>query len=81
MAPMMRFMKYLGIYKRCENCTYFMSEWDNAGLCKQLGILSKRGEYILDGIDIFDKLNVSRLEHRKPVVRNGFCCIYWKEKK
>ena len=66
--------------KTCKNCANFLSEWDNAGLCTQLGIISRRGEYILDGIDVFEKLNVDKLEHRRPVVNKGFGCIYWKRK-
>ena len=64
--------------KTCKNCANFLPEWDRAGLCTQLGVISRRGEYILDGIDVFEKLNVDKLEHRRPVVNKGFGCIYWK---
>ena len=66
--------------KTCKNCANFLPEWDNAGLCTQLGIISRWGEYILDGIDVFEKLNVDKLEHRRPVVNKGFGCIYWRKK-
>ena len=67
--------------KTCNNCANFIPEWDRAGLCTQLGVLSKRGEYIVDGTDIFNKLGVDKLEYRRPVVRRKFGCNYWKRKK
>lgn len=78
-----RYMKLMKFHfnKTCKNCANFLQEWDNAGLCTQLGIISRRGEYILDGIDVFEKLNVDKLEHRRPVVNKGFGCIYWKRMK
>jgi hypothetical protein len=72
---------FLSKNKMCSNCANFLSEWDNAGLCTQLGVLPKRGEYILDGIDVFEKLNVDKLEYRRPVVNKRFGCIYWKRMK
>lgn len=67
-------------HKRCKTCAYFDSEWKNAGICRKLGVLPKRGEYIVDGLEIFDKLHVEPIEYRNPVVRNDFSCIYWKER-
>lgn len=66
--------------KTCDRCAHFQSEWDRAGLCSKLGVLARRNEYIVDGIEIFNMLNVDRIEYRNPVVRNKFNCIYWKEK-
>lgn len=72
---------FLSKNKMCSNCASFLPEWDRAGLCTELGVLSKRGEYIVDSVEIFDELGVDKLEHRHPVVRRKFGCIYWKRKK
>ena len=77
----MKLMTMFHSSKTCANCIYFLSEWDNAGLCTQLGVLPRRGEYIVDGVEIFDELGVDKLERRRPVVRRKFGCIYWKRKK
>ena len=74
----MKLMTTFHTNKTCKNCANFLPEWDNAGLCTQLGVIPRRGEYILDGIDVFEKLNVDKLEHRRPVVNKRFGCIYWK---
>jgi len=77
----MKLMTMFHSSKTCANCIYFLSEWDRAGLCTQLGVLPRRGEYIVDGVEIFDELGVDKLERRRPVVRRKFGCIYWKRKK
>jgi hypothetical protein len=67
--------------RHCENCKHYSNEYDNAGICPQLGVINKRGEFIVDGEDIFKKLGIKGIEYRHPIVRRGFGCTYWKERK
>ena len=67
-------------HMRCETCVNYDLPGKNAGTCTKLGVMGIRGEFILDGIDMFEKLGVQSIEYRHPTVRNGFACIYWKQK-
>lgn len=67
--------------RRCDNCKHYDKQYALTGLCPRLGVLTKRGESILDGVDVFNKLNVNRVEYRNPIVRAGFACTYWSERK
>lgn len=66
--------------RRCDNCKHYQQEYTQTGICPKLGVLSKRGEFILDGVDTFNTLNVDKIEYRHPIVRTGFGCCYWEER-
>jgi hypothetical protein len=69
--------------RHCENCDHlFIGDGLlNVGVCPKLGVISKRGEVILDNIETFEKLGTTKLEYRHPMVRRGFGCTYWIERK
>ena len=67
--------------RRCDNCKHWHQEHQYSGICPKLGVINKRAELILDGVDVFDKLNIDKIEYRHPIVQMGFSCCYWEERK
>ena len=65
--------------KRCETCANYLHEYAQAGLCQKLGVVCRRGEYILDGIDVLERLGFEKVEYRRPITRKDFSCYYWRK--
>ena len=69
--------------RHCENCdhAFIGDKLKNVVLCPKLWIWSKNGEYVLDSIEMFEKLGTSKLELRHPMVRKTFGCCHWIQRK
>jgi hypothetical protein len=66
--------------RSCSNCAHYSHDYKNAGLCDRVGVLKMRGEYIIDSIEMFNKLEISSLEYRSAIVTRKFACKFWKKR-